>query len=681
MKFNLLLAFILIGSTAFSQTLSVFVSASGETSCGACDGTATAIVFGGSPPYTYLWNDPASQTTSIATGLCPGNYTVYVVDMMLNIDSASADVIAAASTMILSSSSTDESSCGACDGSTAVSVSGGVPPYTFIWDDPSSQSDSIATGLCPGIYTVTVIDSNSCQDTISASVGTSGGSGMTLSVTTMNNTYCMFSCNGSASVSVTGGNTPLMYAWNDPANQTNSTATSLCSGTYNITVTDSLGCSEVTTATIADSSDLAATISFTNESSCGACDGSATANVTGGIPPYGYQWNDPLNQTTAIATGLCAGTYDVIIGDSSTCFITESVTVGTTGGSGMTLTASGNDASCGVCDGTASVSVAGGVSPLSYSWNTNPIQTTSSITGLCPGTYVVTVTDSNLCSEDDTVVVGGGVSFTLATNAVNESACGAGDGEASVTVTGGTGPFTYLWDDPLAQTTDTAFGLSEGTYTVIVTDGSGCMDSATATVMEPGNLVAIISGSTNTSCTACDGDATLTAFLGTPPYTYLWDDSNAQTNLTATGLCAGTYSFVVTDDASCTETGEVTIAQAAGPTAFITNVNDATCGNCDGVIGSSAFGGSIPYTYIWNDPLAQSTDVADSLCPGNYTVIVTDNNGCSDSTSAVVSNIGGPTATISSTTDVSCNGGNNGSATVSANGGAAPYVYLWDDPA
>ena len=672
---------IIISNTALSQVLTVTAVSTDETACSACDGSATAFAFGGLPPYTYQWDDPLNQASMTAVGLCPGTYTVFVLDALFNFDSASVVVSPAVSTLSLSSSSIDETSCGACDGTASVNATGGTPPLAYLWNDPSNQTNTTAVGLCPGVYTVTVTDASTCQDSISATVGTSGGSGMTLSTSSSNNNLCALGCNGSSTVSIIGGTAPYTYAWSDLLSQTNTSATGLCGGTYNITVTDGSGCSEVGSATIQDSTDLAATLSFADESSCGACDGTATASASGGIPPYTYQWNDPSSQTTATATGLCAGTYDVFVIDSGSCVINESVIVGTTGGSGMTLTSSGVDASCGACDGVASVNVVGGSAPLIYSWNTVPIQTNATATALCPGTYIITVTDSNGCAEADTVVINGGNPFTLSANATDETACGAGDGTASVTIIGGTAPFTYLWDDPGNQTTDTATGLSAGTYTVIVTDAAGCMDSASATVNDPGTLIAFVSAFNNASCSACDGDASVTAILGTPPYTYLWDDPAAQTNSTATGLCAGTYTFVVTDGAACSASDIVTILQGAGPTALITSVNNATCGNCDGSASANVFGGTPPYTYLWDDPSAQTTSIADSLCPGVYTILIADADGCSDTAVATVGNIGGPAAIVSSTTNVSCNGGTDGSATVTAGGGAPPYIYLWDDPA
>ena len=217
-----------------------------------CIADATVLVSGGVAPYTYLWDDPASQTTATVTGLTPpGNVNVIVAD---NNGCQVFDGISVACFTPMSSStdSTNVSCNSACDGSAFVSVSGGLPPYDYLWDDPMMQTDSLASGLCAGNYTVTVTDSNSCST--SDAVIMANATSLSLIVSTTDTDPG--TCSGTVSVTATGGTNPLTYLWNDPGSQTTATATGLCADIFTVVVTDSTGC----TATASDSVGIASGI-------------------------------------------------------------------------------------------------------------------------------------------------------------------------------------------------------------------------------------------------------------------------------------------------------------------------------------------------------------------------------------------------------------------------------------
>jgi len=301
-------------------------------------------------------------------------------------------------------------------------------------------------------------------------------------------------------------------------------------------------------------------------------------------------------------------------------------------------------------------------------------------TALCAGTFSCIITDANGCVDTIAQIIGEPTAIMLTMGSV-DATCGVSNGEASVSAAGGTAPYTYLWDDPGAQTTDTATALGAGGYSVDVTDATGCIETGVATVNNTGAATVTISASTNVSCFGgSDGDATVTAVGGTPPYTYSWDDPGAQTSASATGLVAGTYVATVTDNVGCIGTDVVVVTE---PTALVASMasNNATCfAACDGDATVSPSGGTSPYTYVWTDPSAQTTAMATGLCAGSYDVAVTDTNGCIDSSSVVITEPAQLTANISGSTNVTCNGACDGDATVTAGGGTAPYTYLWDDP-
>ncbi len=210
-------------------------------------------------------------------------------------------------------------------------------------------------------------------------------------------TNCNGDCNGTATAVQTNGTAPITYAWNDPASQTNATATGLCAGNYAVTVTDS-STSATATATVSEPAILAGPITATGETSAGAGDGTATAVPTGGTGSYTYVWNDSGTQTNATATGLAPGIYVVAITDANGCTYSASTFINAGGCTTITGTVTSTDESnAGVNDGTATVVPTTGTAPYTYSWNTTPGQTNATATGLAGGNYEVIIADANGC--------------------------------------------------------------------------------------------------------------------------------------------------------------------------------------------------------------------------------------------------------------------------------------------
>ncbi len=306
------------------------------------------------------------------------------------------------------------------------------------------------------------------------------------STTTFVDPSCPGATDGSASVTVvSGGVSPFTYIWDDPGNQTSSAATGLSDGTYSVTITDNAGCESVKIITITEPATPTLSMTTTAASCPGATDGTASVSIlSGGVSPFTYVWNDPGTQTDTTATGLSAGTYSVNITDNDGCITTDSVTV-TAGAGTTTLTLTSSAASCiGVCDGQATVTPSGGTPPYTYSWNDPGTQTNATAINLCIGPYTATVSDAQGCSVSDTVSVAGPAALVVTVTNIDSASQGVADGSATVSVTGGNPPYTYLWNDAGTQTTATATGLPTGNYTCTVTDANGCITIVNVTVPE-----------------------------------------------------------------------------------------------------------------------------------------------------------------------------------------------------
>lgn len=622
---------------------------------GGNNGTANANPLGGTSPYTYLWS--GGQTTATISGLIAGTYTVSVTDSK-SCTASNSVIITEPAAFSATLSSTGVSCNGASNGSATVTGAGGTGPYSFLWS--GGQTTNSINNLAAGAISVTVTDNNGCTATSSGNISEPTPISVSVSVT---NAACG-SSNGIASASASGGTGSLSFFWSN--GQTNSTATGLAVGTYNVTVEDANGCIQSDVATVGNNGAPTVSIAATDVSCSGLANGSAASTVSGGTTPYTYSWSN--GQNSATATGLSAGIYNLTVTGNDGCSASSSDTVNTP--APIVSTTTSVDAACnGGSNGSVSVSVSGGSSPYTYLWSAG--QTTATATGLPAGVYSVLVTDNNGCVDSSaSATVSQPTAIVVSATSTN-AGCGSSNGTATASATGGAGGFTFSWS--VGQTGATATGLAAGTYTVSATDSTGCISSGTVSVSNSGAPLVTVSVS-NIFCNGGNnGSATANATGGVTPYSYAW--SNGQTTASANGLTAGNYTVTVTDNIGCSSIKSTTITEPPALTLSTTSTN-ASCGSSNGSASAIAGGGVTPYQYSWSG--GQTTSTINILSAGIYQVTITDANGCLTSSSATVSNAGAPAITVTSQ-NVTCEGGNNGSASVSATGGATPYTYVWSD--
>ncbi len=634
---------------------------------GGNDGTATVTPSGGTIPYTYSWSN--GDATATIDSLSQGTYTVTITDLNSCIDSASV-TITEPTAMILVTGSID-ASCGASDGKAFVTVSGGTGSYTYSWNDTGNQITDTAFAVGAGAYVVTVTDSAGCVDSATATVSNAGAP--TVNITAFNNVSCFGGNDGSATVVASGGLGPYTYLWDDSGTQTNATAVGLIAGTYVNTITDSVGCIATVIQIITEPTALVLTPSFT-DANCGQNDGTAAVLVTGGTGAYTYLWDDVGTQTTANADSLLTGVYQVVVSDSNSCSDSVSVTIADIPGGTVTITALTNASCNGLCDGTATSLITGGSTPYTYLWNDSGTQTNAQATGLCFGFYTVYSTDNAGCLDSASVAIGEPTAIIATTDTIDASCNGVCDGSLQAIASGGTGAFTYAWDN--SDSTAISSGLCAGPYIVTVTDANACTVITGGTITEPAALV-LTMGSVDAQCNAANGSASVNVAGGYAPYTYLWNDGGTQTTDTAINLLAGTYLVTVMDSAGCVDTASVVVINAGVPTAIILTVVNVSCfGLADGKAGVEAANGVIPYTYQWDDINTQTTDTAYNLIAGFYTVTITDNDGCFAIDTVTITEPPAITAIVT-VTDISCFGMLDGGMSVAATGGTGAYTYLW----
>ena len=529
----------------------------------------------------------------------------------------------------------------------------------------------------PSTYPIQVTDGSGATVTINSASSLTACSADPCATTTisiaMTPVHVTCTSNGSATAAPSGGATPYTYSWNTSPVQTTATATNLPAGNYTVTVTDNAGCTATQSVTINPSVTGPTVTTAATPVGCAGNNGTATATVSGGATPYTYSWNTTPVQTTATATNLPAGNYTVTVTDNAGCTATGTVTVNTAA-SNPTVTTTATIAGCAGANGTATATVSGGSAPYTYSWNTTPVQTTATATNLPAGNYTVTVTDNAGCIATATVTVNQSSNLTLSISGTDPLCAGGNTGSATVTASGGTPGYTYNWS-PAGGTTATAANLTAGSYTVTVTDNAGCSSQTSIQINDPSSATLAMS-STQTQCTVNSGTATVAATGGTLPYSYSWNTTPVQTTATAINLGAGNYTVTMTDANGCQSTNSVIVNAANAPTLTITNSQDVFCfGDTNGTATVTVSGGTPGYTYYWS-PSAQNSATASGLEPGNYTVTVTDNAGC---TAIEQVTIGEPDQLVATASVLDANCGEaDGEISLNVTGGNGNYTYNWN---
>ena len=642
-----------------------------NVSCfGGADGQLTAVGGGGTPPYSYDWDN--LFTGAINSGLGAGTYQVTVTDANGCQDTISAQITQPTTALSLSGQIVQQISCfGNQDGQASASASGGWGGYTFSWTNGGTGTSQ--DSLSPGFITVTVTDSGGCSLDTTLEI-TQPVSALAIASSTTTDVTCAGANNGSASVVVGGGTSPYSYAWSNGG--TGSGISAVAGGTYTVLITDANGCTTADTLTIAEPLALTLVNTGSQNISCfGDATGSASISVNGGTTPYQINWSNGDNG--AAITNVVAGTYTAFVVDSNGC--TDSISFTLTqpvSALSATPTVSSNVNCFGGSNGSGYLTITGGTAPYTTSWDNGT--TTDTINNLTSGTYTATISDAAGCVTTAQITISQPVSaLAIASSTTTDVTCaGANNGSVSVVVGGGTSPYSYAWSN--GGTGSGIFAVAGGTYTVLITDANGCTTADTLTIAEPLALTLVNTGSQNISCFGdATGSASISVNGGTMPYSISW--SNGDNGAAITNVVAGTYTAFVVDSNGCTDSISFTLTQPVSAlSATLSTVSHVTCfGFLDGAIGVSVSGGTGPYSYSWSN--GATTDSVFGLSAGSYSLIVTDAAGC---TTTLSTSINSPVAALSATanvTDVTCNGQNNGGISLSIGGGEAPYSISWSN--
>lgn len=648
-----------------------------------CFGNSTGGVnitpIGGTAPYTYQWTNALGTIISTSQDIInrsAGNYTVTITDnngCSLN----NTFQITQPNQAIGSSTVLNNVSCyGGSNGSIDLEVWGGTAPYTYLWTNGSNNQD--ISGLTVGNYSVTVTDNKGCILTSNSSIIQPSIVSSTINA---NPVSCFGFSNGTVSVSASGGTPPYQYSWQNNTTlfaQNTSTLSNIPSGNYTVTITDNNGCTINNSAVVNQPSQVLSSLTYTNVNCHGGNDGSINLSVSGGSVPYSYTWVNSTNQVIAISQDLLqipADTFTVTISDVNGCTSNLSQII-TEPQFPLSSTSAVTHVLCfGNASGQVSVVAAGGTLPYNYTWLSG--QNTSVISNLIAGNYSFTITDQNGCTLSGNENVNQPIAPLSLTQSITNVTCfGFSNGAINTTVAGGTAPYTFHWANSvylLAYQTEDLSLIPAENYIISILDQNGCSLTDTFAVTQPNALTNSITGVN----ILCHGDSTgsinLSVFGGTAPYSHNW--SNGITAEDQTNVPSGNYQVTITDANGCIKLDSITLFQPLLPLTQTFTTLDVTCRDgSNGSIQLSVEGGTPGYTYNWSN--ASSNALNDSLSAGQFSVIVTDANGCTLYDSMTIYQ---PDAlTLNEIiTPVTCYGLSDGEIEMTTFGGTPPYQFTW----
>ena len=574
-----------------------------NVSCnGGSNGSITVTLSGGRTPYSFNWG--GGITSQNRTGLSAGTYSLTVTDSSGCVATSTA-VVGQPQVLSIIDSVINISCNGFSNGAIITTVSGGNTPYTYNWGGGVITPGR--TGLSTGTYSLTVTDSKAC--TASASAVVSQPQALSL-FAVATSALCNGSANGAVILTVQGGTSPDTYSWSN--NSTTQNLSGITAGTYKVTVTDNRGCTDTVSATVTQP--LAINITAVGTStSCTSDTGSVTITVNGGAGGYSYNWsNGATSQNISL---LGAGGYTVTVKDAANCTGTATATV-TPPTNAPQVTLSASPVKCsGDTNGQITLNIITGT--YTYTWSNG--QSTQNLAGLVSGSYTVTVHDGINCSIIETTFVGSPQPLTVTVHPDNVSCYDSANGQITTTITGGTMPYSFLWNN--GSHSAAIAGLMPNLYSIVVTDSNSCTAADSALISQPAQL-SVSAHTDSTNCGLKNGDARITVTGGVHPYAYVWSPNVSDSSF-ATSIDSGAYFVIITDSAGCRIKDSLFVY--AHPNAMIVPYLGPDTTICPGTTTITLNAGSYT-TYFWQDSSTkQMFTVADS---GTFWVRVTGATGC-----------------------------------------------------
>lgn len=486
---------------------------------------------------------------------------------------------------------------------------------------------------------------------------------------------CANVANGIITANGQFGTAPYQYRLNNGGYTTNNVFSGLAVGSYTIRVQDANGCIDDTIINLAAANPILISNLQVNNPLCfGANTGSVTVTASGGNPPLEYTVNSQPYQSSNTINGLGPGNYFVRVRDVSGC-IEDSIIFISAPGQLSFNSINVSPATCGLNNGSITATGFGGTSPLQFSLNNGPNQTSASYNNLASGSYTLRLLDANGCFIDTVLQIQQQNGVVISALALVQPTCTSNSGSITVTTSGGVGPIQFSINGAASVASNVFSNLGSGTYTIVAIDANGCTDTSVANLISPSNLFYASATVVQPTCTTL-GSMSVTGGGGNPPLTYALNTGPYSANSTFTNLAAGTYTVHLQDANNCIHDTIITLSPSQVPSFTSVPRTQPSCSFPNGgSITVNVSGGTPAYSYVLNGGTPQAGNAYTNLGAGAYTITVTDANGCTITSSVNLSAANTVAFSQFTSTNVGCFGTPLGSISSTANGGNPAYQY------
>ncbi len=635
--------------------------------CGQSIGSIDLTVTGGTNPIAHSWSN--GETVEDISNLIAATYTDTISDANGCSTIVSVNIINE-NQFTLSSTVVNPTCADTASGSIDLTVNGGDSPFSFNWTPNNTNVTEDITGLTAGSYQVVVTDNAGCIDSLTSSIQAPPSVTATAVIT---DAACGQAI-GSIDVTIAGGSGSYIFLWSTGADTED--VSGLAAGVYQFAVSDSSdnSCSITQSFTIVNGNEPELVLTSTG-TSCTANTGTVSLQVNEGSGDFSYAWSGPNGFVSSVEdlTGLASGNYVITLTDNSTtCEIIDSISVDPANAPEITAVVA--NTTCGQNNGLIDIEIEGGTEPFTITWN-GATSTIDQI-NLSAGSYSLEITDANNCQFAQTYTVEPSVEPTLTSEFLNPS-CGNDTGSVNVSILNATNAIIYNWTKDGAEfsTSEDIVALSPAQYVLVASDAAGCVLSDTFLLVYQ-NQPTLAFTAEPAVCGEPTGSINLTVSSGTAPFVYQWTGANGFTASTEdlTGLTGACYDVIVTDSLACVATLQACVPSFSSPQTDLT-ITQPSCGEANGSIAPIVTGGLAPYTFEWSGTSFSVDSLFDNLGEGTYFLSITDANGCVSNDTVTLINSGIPVLTAN-IDDPEC-GTNDGSISLTASGGTAPYSYLW----
>jgi hypothetical protein len=560
--------------------------------------------------------------------------------------------------------------------------------YEYAWDFGDNSAVSHSTNpqhsyAKAGMYTIALTVTfegwgNTCTDVFQKTVSV----GLAVSATKIVNVNCNGSYSGSVTASATGGIPSYKYSIDGDNYYTTALFSNMRAGQYTLYVQDSFQCSATAGFSITQPGQIVPLTWGSSNSTCGKSNGSVSLVATGGTGSLKYSLDGGAFQSSGNFSSLPAGHKIITIKDSMNCTSIFTIDVNDASGPVLKVTSYNNISCNSTHDGAITLASTGGSGAPQYSIDGQTFNSTGIFSNLGPGTYGAMVKDANGCIDIITITLKEPTALLFSTSTTNATCHSGFDGTITVlNARGGSGAYSYSIDGKTFQSNTTFQGLKAGQYSVYLRDAASCTAMVITTVNEPDQLTASVSVVNPTCNGSNDGMINVSVTGGTKPYAFSTDGTHFQPVGTFTGMSAGTYAILIRDANGCFYLAtSAVITQPTAIKASITTTN-ATCGNGNGQILAQASGGSgTGYKYtIDGGKTFNTTGSFSNLKDSTYTLMIVDSKTCPAAFIVNISSTNGPQLTTVNHTNVSCNGGFDGSIAIgNVSGGTGNLEYSID---